>query len=199
MTPAETSTAPVSRSTRKIVLGAALCFILAIAWWWPSLSPPGDNDVDVSVVTDGFLEGFARPVGDRIHESGRSTSWTEGLDVCTSWSGIADQVANAEVLVVTDARLHTCPLVIDDALDRVDHVIVVAQPGRLDVGSIPSGVVVVDPERLVGRSESGVTMPCQWWEQVSCVNGFVAVRNHDGSLTAEGSDRVARMVTAALP
>jgi hypothetical protein len=41
-------------------------------------------------------------------------------------------------------------------------------------------------------------MPCQWWD-ICTPDGTIAVRTANGDLTAEGGDRVARMIVAELP
>jgi hypothetical protein len=182
----------------RLVAVVVVLVVAVVAWWWPSIFPPADAEVDVRFVSDGFLVGYERPIADRVHESGRSTSWLEGVDVCDPSTDLLGQ-SDVQVLVVTGAGIDACVDVLADATNRAARLIVVSQPGVTDLSSLPDGVHIVDPERLIGVAGSGVGMPCQWWEEASCVDGVVTVRNPDGSLTVEGSDRVARMVVAALP
>lgn len=179
------------------MIGAAAVSVAALMWWWPSIFPPADAEIDVSIISDDFLVGFTRPVSDRVHESGRTTSWIEGVDVCEFSTDATS--SNADVIVVTGAGLNSCPAVLSDLADHAGRVIVIAQPGRTDINALPAGLTVVDPERLIGPAGAGLTLPCQWWEEDACSDGFVAVRNADGSLTREASDRIARMVVAELP
>lgn len=167
-------------------------------WWWPSIFPPSDSKVDVSFISDEFLLGFARPVRDRVHENGLTTSWVEGVDVC-ELSTEAITASNADVIVVTGASLDSCPAALSDVADRAQRVIVIAQPGQTDVNALPAELTVVDPARWIGPAGEAVTLPCQWWEEDTCEDGFVAVRNPDGSLTTHASERIARMLVAELP
>ncbi len=178
--------------------GAAAVLVAVIVWWWPSIFPPAAGEIDVSIISDDFLTGFTRPVSDRVHESGRTTSWLEGVDAC-KLSTEAITASDADVIVVTGAGLSSCPAMLRDLADHVGRVIVIAQPGRTDINALPAGLIVVDPERLIGPPGAGSTLPCQWWEEDTCIDGFVAVRNPDGSLTTEGSERIARMLVAELP
>ncbi len=180
------------------LVAVVVAVVAVVAWWWPSIFPPTDTEIDVRFVSDGFLVGYERPIGDRVHESGRSTSWLEGVDVCDPSTDLLGQ-PGAQVLVVTGAGINACVNMLTDATNHAARLIVISQPGVTDLSSLPDGVHIVDPERLIGVAGSGVSMPCQWWEEASCVDGVVTVRNPDGSLTVEGSDRIARMVVAALP
>ena len=79
-------------------------------------------------------------------------------------------------------------------------VLVVAQPGRsgLESAAAQSGATLIDPSSFIGDQLTATAMPCQWWETCTA-DGTIAVRTADGALTAEGGDRVARLIVAQLP
>ena len=175
-------------------------------WWqWPTITG-SDARTDVVMLTDGFLTSTERPVAYRIHEDGRTLRWDT---IARSWCGAAGAVHeaverfNPGVVVLSFADASGCGASAVEAAVRAagtHKVVVVAQPGRSGVESAASraGASVIDPVRFLGDQLVETAMPCQWWE--SCgAGGTVAVRNDDGSLTAEGGDRVARMIVAGLP
>ena len=178
----------------------------ALVWWqWPTITGH-DKRTDVVLITDGFLTSTQLPVTNRIHEDGRSLRWEEGT---TSWCNAADAVSRAVdefdpvALVLSFSDTTGCDAT---ALTRAVHaanghsVVIVAQPGRsgIEPTTDRSGATVIDPTRFIGDELIATSLPCQWWEMCSA-DGTIAVRTADGDLTAEGVDRVARMIVAELP
>jgi hypothetical protein len=190
-------------SPAKIV--AIVAVVAALVWWqWPTIDGH-DKRTDVVLITDGFLAPTQLPVTNRIHEDGRSLRWDEDA---TSWCNAADAVTRAVdqldpaavVLSFSDATGCDASAVTDAVRAAKGHsVVIVAQPGGsgVETTSDRDGAALIDPTRYIGDQVTATSMPCQWWD--ICTDGSVPVRSADGSLTAEGSDRVARMIVAELP
>jgi hypothetical protein len=194
----------VASSPAKLV--AAIAVVVALVWWqWPLIAGHDDR-TDVVLITDGFLSSTERPVTYRIREDGRSLQWD---NTATSWCNAAEAVREAVaefspvVIVLSFADAQGCDgAAVTAAVQASGHrnVVIVDQPGRSGVESSAdrAGAALIDPTRYIGDQLGELALPCQWWETCT-VNGKVAVRNADGSLTAEGGDRVARMIVAELP
>jgi hypothetical protein len=193
----------VSSPARVVAVVAAT---VGLVWWqWPLLAGH-DARTDVVLITDGFLTSTERPVTYRIHEDGRTLRWD---DAATSWCNAADAVRAVvddlapSVIVLSFADATGCDeTAVTDAVRaaRRARVVIVDQPGRsgIEASAERVGAALIDPTRYVGDQLAAVALPCQWWESCT-VDGTIAVRNSDGSLTAEGGDRVARMIVAELP
>jgi hypothetical protein len=180
--------------------------VAGLVWWqWPTISGQ-DSRTDVVLLTDGFLTSTERPVTYRIHEDGRSLRWDAEA---TSWCDAADAVRKIEAeadpaaIVLSFASAAGCD---GDAVASAvraangHSVLVVAQPGRsgLESAAAQAGATLIDPSSFIGDQLNATSMPCQWWE--TCTpDGTIAVRTADGVLTAEGGDRVARLIVAQLP
>jgi hypothetical protein len=185
---------------------SVLVVAAALVWWqWPTISGQ-DARTDVVLLTDGFLTSTERPVTYRIHEDGRSLRWDGDA---SSWCGAADAVRRVEdefspaaiVLSFADATGCDATAVTDAVQAAQGHtVVIVTQPGRSGIESAGArdGATLIDPSRFVGGQLEATSMPCQWWETCTA-DGTIAVRTTDGDLTAEGGDRVARMIVAELP
>jgi hypothetical protein len=180
--------------------------VAGLIWWqWPTIAGH-DKRTDVVLITDGFLSSTQLPVTNRIHEDGRTLRWDEGA--ATSWCNAASAVSSAVdqfdpaavVLSFSDATGCDATAVADAVRAANGHsVVIVAQPGGSGVETVgdDAGAAVIDPTRYIGDQPTATSMPCQWWD--ICTDGSVPVRTADGQLTAEGSDRVARMIVAQLP
>lgn len=178
----------------------------ALVWWqWPTIAGH-DRRTDVVLLGDGFLTSAEIPVTYRIHEDGRSLRWDRGA---TSWCNAADAVSRIEaeadpaaiVLSFADATGCDANAVTSAVRAARGHtVLVVSQPGRggIETAAAPAGATLIDPSPFIGEQLVATALPCQWWESCT-VDGTIAVRAADGSLTAEGGDRVARMIVAELP
>jgi hypothetical protein len=172
-------------------------------WWWPSISPPSADRVDVVVVTDAAVAGYARPVTDRIHESGRSSSWMESVGLCASWPEPVEGVPEGATIVVTTDGDEVCvAAIVAWGAARSGEEIVV--PVAVDTSHGADTVTVVAASALLGEAGTEL-MPCLWWEERGgfeapvCEAGMITVRNADGALSVFGADRVGRMIVAALP
>jgi hypothetical protein len=180
--------------------------VAGLVWWqWPLIASH-DARTDVVLITDGFLTSTERPVTYRIHEDGHTLRWD---DAATSWCNAAEAVRAAvddfapAAVVLSFADATGCDeTALADVVRaaRRTRVVVVDQPGRsgIETSAERLGATLIDPTRYIGDQLAAVAMPCQWWESCT-VDGTIAVRNTDGSLTAEGGDRVARMIVAELP
>jgi hypothetical protein len=180
--------------------------IAALVWWqWPTISGQ-DARTDVVLLTDGFLTSTERPVTYRIHEDGRSLAWDRQA---TSWCDAANAVRRVEadsdpaaiVLSFADATGCDANAVTDAVRAARGHtVLIVSQPGRsgVEAAADRAGATLIDPARFIGDQPTATALPCQWWESCTA-DGTIAVRTADGQLTAEGGDRVARMIVAELP
>ncbi len=178
----------------------------ALVWWqWPTITGH-DTRTDIVLLTDGFLTSTERPVTYRIREDGRSLLWDGGA---TSWCGAADAVrrieaeSNPAAIVLSFADATGCDTTaLTDAVHAANghSVVIVAQPGRsgIEAAADRAGATLIDPTRFIGAQPVATSMPCQWWESCTA-DGTIAVRISDGSITAEGGDRVARMIVAELP
>jgi hypothetical protein len=185
---------------------AVVAVVAALVWWqWPTITQQ-DERTDVVLLTDGFLTSTERPVTYRIHEDGRSLRWDAGA---TSWCSAADAVGRIEaeyepaaiVLSFGDATGCDATAVANAVQAARGHtVLIVTQPGRSGIESAgeQDGATLIDPSRFVGDQLTATSMPCQWWETCTA-DGTIAVRTVGGSLTAEGGDRIARMIVAELP
>ncbi len=186
-------------------LVSVVAIVAALVWWqWPTIAGH-DTRVDVVLLTDGFLTTTELPVTRRIHEDGRTLRWDEGA---TSWCNAAEAVSHAldqfdpAAVVLSFSDLTGCDATaVTRAVQAAKghRVVIVAQPGRsgVEAATDRTGATVIDPTPFIGDQLTATSLPCQWWE--TCVDGTVAVRAADGSLTTEGSDRVARMIVAELP
>ena len=204
VTPARRRVHELLASPANIVL--ALALVAGLVWWqWPTIRGR-DARTDVVLLSDGFLTSTERPVTYRIHEDGRTLRWD---DAATSWCDAAEAVRDAVerfdpgALVLSFADSTGCDAAAVAAAVRAaggHRVVVVAQPGRtaVEAAAGPAGATLVDPSRFIGDEPVATAMPCQWWDSCTA-DGTVPVRNADGSLTAEGGDRVARMIVAELP
>lgn len=175
-------------------------------WWqWPTLDHQ-DKRTDVVLVTDRFLASTELPLTNRIHEDGRTLRWDTAA---TTWCNAADAVSAAVeqfdpaavVLSFGDASGCGGSAVTDAVRAARGHsVVIVAQPGGSGLETVTdrAGAKLVDPSPFIGDQLAATSLPCQWWE--TCTpDGTVAVRTADGGLTADGEDRVARMIVAELP
>ena len=202
---------PARRWIRELVSSPAkIVTVVAVAtglvWWqWPTISGQ-DSRTDVVLLTDGFLTSTERPVTYRIHEDGRSLRWDSDA---TSWCDAADAVQKIEAeadpaaFVLSFAYADGCDgEAVTEAVEAAKGhtVLVVAQPGRSGVegAATRAGATLIDPSSFIGDQMTATAMPCQWWETCTA-EGTVAVRTADGVLTAEGGDRVARLIVAQLP
>ena len=183
----------------------ALVVVAALLWWqWPLIADH-DSRTDVVLMTDGLLTTTERPVTYRIHEDGRSVRWDAGA---TTWCGAAEAVRRVDAeldpaaIVLSFADASGCDANALTEAVRAAHgrrVLIVTQPGRsgIEVAADRAGATLIDPSRFIGDQPVATSMPCQWWE--SCpAEGVIVVRTADGSLTAEGGDRVARIIVAEL-
>ena len=202
---------PARRWIRELVSSPAkivtiVGVVAGLMWWqWPTISGQ-DSRTDVVLLTDGFLTSTERPVTFRIHEDGRSLVWDAEA---TSWCDAADAVRRIEAqadpaaIVLSFASAAGCD---GDAVANAvraakgHSVLVVAQPGRsgLESAAAQAGATLIDPSSFIGDQLTATSMPCQWWETCTA-DGTIAVRTADGVLTAEGGDRVARLIVAQLP
>jgi hypothetical protein len=185
---------------------AVVAVAVAVVWWqWPTITSQ-DERTDVVLLTDGFLTSTERPVTYRIREDGRSLRWDAEA---TSWCSAADAVGRIEaeykpaafVLSFGDATGCDAAAVINAVKAARGHtVLIVTQPGRsgIETAGEQDGATLIDPSRFVGGHLTATSMPCQWWETCTA-DGTIAVRTAGGSLTAEGGDRIARMIVAELP
>ncbi len=191
-------------SPAKLV--SIVAILVALVWWqWPTIAGH-DKRTDVVLLTDGFLTSTELPVTNRIHEDGRSLRWDRDA---TSWCNAAAAVRRvvdqfdpaAIVLSFSDATGCDASAVTDAVRAGKGHsVVIVAQPGRsgIETATDPAGATLIDPTRFIGGELTATSMPCQWWD-ICAADGTIAVRTTDGDLTAEGGDRVARMIVAELP
>jgi hypothetical protein len=180
--------------------------VVAVLWWqWPAIAGH-DKRTDVVLLTDGFLTSTELPVVNRIHEDGRSLRWHADA---TSWCDAPDAVRSAidrfdpaaVVLSFSDATGCDGTALTDAVRAAGGHsVLVVAQPGRsgIETAADSAGATLIDPTRFIGDQLSATSLPCQWWETCTA-EGTIAVRTANGDLTAEGGDRVARLIVAELP
>ncbi len=183
-----------------------LSVVAGVLWWqWPTIAGY-DTRIDVVVLTDSFLTSTERPVTYRIHEDGRTVRWDASA---TSWCGAANAVRKVDAefdpaaIVLSFADSTGCDATaLTDAVQAAHghRVLIVTQPGRsgIEAGATAAGATLIDPTRFIGDQPVATSMPCQWWESCTA-DGTIAVRTADGALTAEGGDRVARIIVAELP
>jgi hypothetical protein len=182
-----------------------LAIVVGLVWWqWPTIARH-DTRTDVVLLTDGFLTASELPVVNRIHEDGRSVQWDKGV---TSWCNASDAVSRAVdefdpaavVLSFSDATGCDATAVADAVRAADGHsVVIVAQPGRSGIETADAtGATLIDPTRYIGDQLVATSLPCQWWD-ICSADGTIEVRGADGELTAEGGDRVARLIVAELP
>jgi hypothetical protein len=183
-----------------------LAVVVGLVWWqWPTIAGH-DSRTDVVLLTDGFLSSTELPVVNRIHEDGRSLQWDKGV---TSWCNAAAAVSRAVdqfdpaavVLSFSDATGCDATALSDAVRAAEGHsVVIVAQPGRsgIETAGSSAGATLIDPTRYIGDQLTATSLPCQWWD-ICTAEGTVPVRTADGALTAEGGDRVARLIVAELP
>ncbi|MEO7370640.1 MAG: hypothetical protein ABI949_11425 [Ilumatobacteraceae bacterium] len=204
MSPARGWVNELVRSPARLLTIAAV--VAGVLWWqWPTIAGH-DERTDVVLLTDGFLSPGERPVTYRIHEDGRSLRWdSEATSWCNAATAVSkiEAAANPAAIVLSFADANGCDATaVTDAV-RAAHghsVLIVAQPGRsgIEATADRSGATLIDPTRYIGAQLAATALPCQWWETCTA-DGTIAVREAGGSLTAEGGDRVARMIVAQLP
>jgi hypothetical protein len=200
---AETRTGRQVAKRPSTIVSVVVALALLVWWQFPTLAGHGGR-TDVLIMSDGFLRSHDRPMTLRIHEDGYSLAWgPEVADWCSVPSVMKEVVHRFQptTVVLSFGTTGTCG---DDARRRAIEsagdrsVVIVRQPGAPGQGSVEAGVTVVDPARLVGETAVATSMSCQWWESCGS-DGKVEVRDARGELTADGADRVARMLVAQLP
>jgi hypothetical protein len=179
-------------------------------WWWPAASGRG-NGTDVVVIGAGDVAAASGDLVARLREHGLSVDVAAAgpADWCTAAANIANAgnaaalIAGRRVVVIGFPALGPCdgdP--VGATLDRLAgvDVVVVAQPGpasdAVRLATAARDVLLVDPAQLLGNDVPGARLACQWWDD--CADGFVVARAADGSLTAAGSQRVARAIAADI-
>lgn len=199
-------TAPQGRSWRIAAAVGTVAVIGLAWWWWPTITGQADG-TDVVVVGDGFLGVSEREVTYRIHEDGFSVAWAPPV---TTWCDVPGAVSTAvaehdpSYVVVSAIEEGSCGTpagqLRQDVVDAAEgtRLVVVVQPGDsvTEPGLDGTGAVIVEPERLLGLPGT-LEQPCQWWDDCQ-PNGQITVRDASGTLTPEGTTRVARMIVPAL-
>jgi hypothetical protein len=191
----------VSRRTLVAVVVAAVAAVLAVGLWWVWPTFTRDSRPGVLVVDDGFLAGGRRSVELRAREAGLTVRWAPfDDDWCGDPSGLTRLVeeTNPHHLVITYGGSPSCLGAIAPALGG-RRAVAVAEPGSsTDATALTAaGLAVVDPTRLVGLPADDPRRTCEWWERCD-IDGRIAVRDPQGTLTTDGQERIARMIVAAL-
>lgn len=187
------------RTTIAVVVAAAALLVVGLWWVWPTFAH--DDRPGVLVVDDGFLAGGRRSVELRAREDGMTVRWATFDDSwCSDPAGLTRLVDEADPhhVVLAYGGPSSCLGAITPALDD-RRVVAVAEPGS-GTGAAAlagAGFVVVDPARLVGLPADDPRRTCEWWERCD-IDGRIAVRDPQGTLTTDGQERIARMIVAAL-
>lgn len=206
--PSIVETVPPRRS-RRVVAGAVVAAALGVlVWmWWPSVAGNGD----VLLVGDTAAGDVLDTTVLTVRDNGRQAAVAP---LVASPCAVADAVRAAQVpdgtdiVVIVASDVASCPgSVLADAADAareqgLDPVLV-----RLPDAPPPDvDALVVDMEPLLGPAGTP-SRPCEWWDvpnaldppaAVPCIDGNVAVRLDDGTLSEAGVQRVARAVAAAI-
>ena len=182
---------------------------LGVAVWMviPAVAERGD----VALVGDRSTATTFPAMVTQLRDNGRQAS---AAVAAASPCEVADELADADLesgvdIVVIAIGPHDCSVdpvqaAVDAARDRGLEPVVVRLP---DVERLDVDAAVVDTEVLLG-AVGVMSRPCEWWDRVEpfgatgplpCnADDLVVVRFPDGSLTDDGIQRVARMVSAAI-
>jgi hypothetical protein len=190
-----------------LAVAGVVLFVVGVVWWaWPTWAGRADR-LDVLVVADRFAASpdAARSLDLRVREDGRLIEHAPFAHWCAAADAIAAVVDERQprTVVATFAADGGCG---DGAVRFAATVtaggsslVIVDQPGAPSQAALGGDRVdVVDPSPLLGAEPTATVLRCQWWETTCAADGTIAVRNDDGSLTAVGSERLARFVVAAL-
>lgn len=177
---------------------AAVAILAAATWFlWPIA---GGGSGDVAAVGDDTFMPVSPALGRQLRDRGRGlVEMTPAQDWCALADGLpASDLADVDLLVIGVAERGDCAgdpvrAVLGELDDRGIEPVVVVLPGEL---TPTSDVRLVLTETLLGPPGE-LTMPCEWWDD--CLpEGAVQVRSAGGDLTDIGTDRVARMIAAAI-
>lgn len=206
------------RAARRWVVPAvatAVGVAVILAWLWPGLVRGGDR-LDVVVLGDGEVAAHADTISRRLHERGLRVALDLDVAFCDAAARVADSPAS--MVVLSYQRAEACDgdataawdATVEAAGDR--RVLLLVQPGPPPAGQDPEvraiiggleprrDVIVADPSTLLAEaSGSPSRLPCQWWDDCE-PDGFVTVRSGEGGpLTPAGGQRLARVLTGAVP
>jgi hypothetical protein len=196
-------------AAHKVPVAAVAVVSLGAVWM---LLPAIDERGGVVIVADRDGAVAVDDMVSQLRQNGRATDvLTVVDDSCVAVEAAdLDGVGGATGLVVIAvAEPGECD---DDPVRRSVEVVndagltpvVVRFPG-VDIGEVDA--MVVDTEVLLGPP-GDIERPCEWWDRVdpfgaeqefACSgDDTVVVRFADGGLTSAGTQRVARMVAAAI-
>ena len=182
---------------RPFLVGAAI-LVVAILWWWPGITGNGQR---VTVIGSGEIDGARQDLSRRLREAGLSVEWVTGVETWCEVAAAVDRRAADTTVVLAPGDFGPCadPVegILNDTFDRelAERTVVVAvSDSREAEALVDRGARLVPVERLIGDPDERV--PCVWWEDCP-VSGGVITRD-GGGLTAEGLQRLARLITAQV-
>lgn len=195
------------RGARGRIL-AGVAAVAALVWMVrPALLGEGDVVVVGGAAT---LDSLFSPLLVHLRENGRDATAVPHDDPCGAAAAIEDSsTGDSTGIAIVVSVPSACAgdpaaLAVAALVDRGLTPVVLRLPGA---PAAPAGIAVLDAEVVLGP-EGTLARPCEWWDRTASVgagsaspcrpDGTVLVRAADGSLTADGLQRVARMAAEAI-
>jgi hypothetical protein len=182
---------------RPLLVGAAV-LVGAILWWWPGISGNGQR---VTVIGSGEIDAARQDLSRRLREAGLSVDWVTGIETWCELAVALDERAIGTTVVLAPADFAPCADPVEEILDdsfgpeSAERTVVVALSDSAQADAlVDRGAKLVPLDRLIG--DPGERVPCVWWEDCPA-SGDVVTREGD-DLTAEGLQRLARLITAQV-
>lgn len=169
-------------------------------WWWPGLTGHGQ---EITVVGTSDIESARQDISRRLREEGFSVRWSSTIN---SWCDLADEFNELQEVkvVLSPSGLSSCRTVPADIMDSlssngISRWVVIDLEMSKSAGDMVDwfenhGARAVSTERLLGAIDEA--LPCVWWED--CDSSGQTVTRTESGLTADGRDRLARLITAAV-
>lgn len=187
---------PLSALTGRRLIAIVLLVVLVLWWWWPGVT---GQSTSVTVVVTSDVESAREEIGRRLREEGFSVRWETKI---RTWCDLADFDGNP--VVVSTAGLADCERTAAEIVDSLSsksiaHWVVIDLENAGTAMAVEQrlrskGARYVAVQRLIG--DVGEARPCVWWEECD-ETGRTITRDENG-LTADGRDRLARLITAAV-
>lgn len=182
------------------MIGVVLVAAFLLWWWWPGVAGQGRT---ITVVATSDVDSAREEIGRRLREEGFSVRWSNTIQ---SWCDLGDEVGSLDGgrIVLSPPGLAVCKRPASEVLDslasnEISRWVVIDLESSLTLAEVnkilhSKGARFVATDRLIGEIDEA--RPCVWWEDCDAT-GRTITRTGSG-LTADGRDRLARLITAAV-
>lgn len=190
----------VNPGKARAVTAAVVVLVLVLWWWWPGMAGGGTS---IRVVVTGDVESAREEIGRRLREEGFSVRWSRAIQ---SWCDLDGEITDLDGahVVLSLAGLGDCEKDASEVVESLSST-VVSRWIVIDLEAITAatdvqqrleskGARFVATDRLIGEIDEA--RPCVWWED--CDGTGRTITRTETGLTADGRDRLARLITAAV-